>query len=113
MKHIKEPISKIRDAIKFLNAKNSRIQTWVQTCKHNCVAPRWLKVDVETLWNSTYLTLDKVIQYKEIFTMWINNQLKAKYLMKDDWTIAEIMNTFLNTFDMEIVSLSFIHLLVT
>ena len=67
LKRIQEPISKIRESIKFLNAKNSRIQSWVQTCKHNCVPPRRLQSDVETRWNSTYLMLDKVIQHKELF----------------------------------------------
>ena len=73
LKRIQEPIQKIRDSIKYLNAKNSRIQSWGQTCKHNCVPPCRLPVDVETRWNSTYLMLDKVIQYKKLFTMWINN----------------------------------------
>ena len=47
IKLVQEPISKIRDVIKYLNAKNSQIQSWVQTCKHKYLLAQRLQVDVD------------------------------------------------------------------
>ena len=80
-----------------LNTKNSLIKSWVQMRKHNYLSSRRLQVAIDIRWNTTYLMLDKVIRYKQLFTACINTQLKMECLTDEDWTIAEIMNSFLKT----------------
>ena len=86
-----------------------RFHEYKKFCRLNGVPARKFNLDMDVKWNSTYLMLQKIISYREVFTNWITKQLGDDVLGDDDWTVANVFYNFLDTFYSNTCNLSAIY----
>jgi hypothetical protein len=64
---IRDIIYDIRQGIKFIIASEGRLNVFSEIAKRLDLHYKKLILDVPTRWNSTYMMLDTVIRFKEVF----------------------------------------------
>jgi hypothetical protein len=68
LKEIIDVIQKIRDSVKYFRESQMRKQSFLQAVSQMSLdSNKWLKQDVPTRWNSTYLMLESGINYRCAF----------------------------------------------
>jgi hypothetical protein len=67
---IRDIIYDIRQGIQFIIASEGRLNVFSEIAKRLDLHYKKLILDVPTHWNSTYMMLDTVIRFKEVFPMY-------------------------------------------
>jgi hypothetical protein len=96
----------LRTAINFLNSSNTRIALFKSFCIARGMTPRKFGLDMDVRWNSTYLMLEHLLPYKDVFTVFINSNYGSELLTNNHWYVAEHMFKFLKVFYESTVILS-------
>jgi hypothetical protein len=102
----KDWLDDLRTAINFLNSSNNRIALFKSFCIARGMTPRKFGLDMDIRWNSTYLMLEHLLPYKEVFTVFINSNYGSELLTLNHWYVAEHMFKFLKIFYESTVILS-------
>jgi hypothetical protein len=102
----KQWLDDLRTAVNFLNSSNQRIALVKEFCIARGMTPRKFGLDMDVRWNSTYLMLEHLLPYKEVFTVFINSNYGSELLKDTHWYIAEHMFKFLRIFYESTVILS-------
>jgi hypothetical protein len=98
LKVCKQFLDDLRTAINFLNSSNQRIALFKSFCGARGMTPRKFGLDMDVRWNSTFLMLQHLIPYKEVFTVFINSNYGSELLTVVHWYVAEHMYKFLKIF---------------
>jgi hypothetical protein len=80
MQKLKPYLEDFRTAINFLNASNSRIPTLKEYYNVRCVRPRKFGLDMDVKWNFTYLMLERLVTYMNVFSVFINSHYESQLL---------------------------------
>jgi hypothetical protein len=102
----KQWLDDLRTALNFLNSSNQRIALFKELCIARGMTPRKFGLDMDVRWNSTYLMLEHLLPYKEVFTVFINYNYGSELLKNTHRYIAEHMFKFLRIFYESTVILS-------
>ena len=96
LKHLAEPIEKIRSGIVFLNASNPRLAEYKSWCDAATTTSHVYNIDMSIRWNSTYIMIRDLIRDKQMFTTFVNaNSHGTIFLCDADWDIANMVMQFL------------------
>ena len=101
LKVTKEALYKIRESIKYVKALEGRLRQF-----HKCVEEvhlddisSFLRLDVSTRWNATYMMLESVIKYRRAFnSLTFNDRSYMLCPSNEEWERAEKMCAFLALF---------------
>ena len=85
MEIIQEVISKIRNAVSFIQASRSRMRDFKQLCLEHGKHFKKFKLDVITHWNSTYTMIHDAYPYKNLLSAFINDRGLGFQLSENDW----------------------------
>lgn len=103
-------IERLRSAISWLNASNTRLANYLNYCAVINVPCHGYHLDMPVRWNSTYLMLQLVLRDKIQFSAFVNQHFPQEdgyVLLGDDtWHVVESIVQFLQTFYDSTVSLS-------
>jgi hypothetical protein len=94
LKCIKEKLEDFHKAISWLNSSNQRIASFKSFCIAQGVRPHKFDLDLDDMWNVTYLMLKHVVPYKNTFFVFISaNYLTAGELLltEEHWYVDEHM----------------------
>ncbi|WVY90741.1 hypothetical protein V8G54_036257 [Vigna mungo] len=85
LKEIKDSISKIRSAVKYVKSSPARFARFKACVEQEGISYKGIVcLDIETRWNSTYLMLEASLKYKDAF--------------EEDWEYARSILPFLKIF---------------
>ena len=101
LKVVKEALYKIRESVKYVKASEGRLKQF-----HKCVEEvhlddigSFLKLDVSTRWNATYMMLESAIKYRRAFnSLTFNDRSYTLCPSNEEWERAEKMCAFLAPF---------------
>jgi len=103
-------INKLRLAISWLNASNTRLGDYRNYCAVINVPCHGLHLDMPVRWNSTYLMLQLVLRDQVQFSAFVNANFHQNdgepLLVEATWHVAESIFKFLATFYESTVTLS-------
>ena len=106
LKRLKPYLEDFRIAINFLSSSNQRIAMFKNYCTAKGVRPRKFGLDMDVRWNATNLTLNHLVPYSEVFSMFINSNYGSTLLSPNHWYVAEKILKFLELFSYCTVVLS-------
>ena len=89
---IKSGIEKVRECVSFWMETPKRIEKFDDVCWFlNLANPKRMVLDCKTRWNSTYLMLQTVLPFKDVFTRLkrLNRRMKFVVPSEIDWSLAE------------------------
>ena len=97
---IDDPLTKIRESVKYVRATDSRIMKFAECVKQiGLKANKKLKQDMVVRWNSTYLMLDSALSYKLAFSRLKLLDPDYKWCPTDEeWKRVEKIVKFLRPF---------------
>jgi hypothetical protein len=109
LKEMDDSVKRVRATVRFIKTRNSRLVKFKKIAEEeNIETNAFLKVDVCTRWNSTYLMLNTAISYEKVFaryeeedptyTIELCGDKCPGILVVDDWDNAKKMAEFLGHF---------------
>ncbi|WVZ09209.1 hypothetical protein V8G54_013739 [Vigna mungo] len=108
LKEIKDSISKIRGAVKYVKSSPTRFARFKGCVEQEGISYQGIVcLDVETRWNSTYLMLEASLKYKDAFVLLDMQDTKFGIEMaksnggvplEEDWEYARSILPFLKIF---------------
>lgn len=77
-----------------------KIQSYKQVCRENGLSPKKFDIDIQKRWNSTYLMLWSIVDYKEVLMSWVDIHFVEPSIALDrfDFFVARLMIDFLEVF---------------
>jgi hypothetical protein len=95
----------VRDGIKYLAVLEGWLIKFAEIAKNLQLSSNKLILDVPTRWNSTYLMLAAVLEFKEVFAMYGYNDRQFIWVPShEDWAKVEVVCLYLT-----IVFLNFLY----
>ena len=88
----------IKDVIKYIWGHTKVTKDWMKFCKENGVHPKRFSKDVGTRWNSTYILLCECIQYKQVLTSFVSQNVTHLYFNEANWDVCQKIAMFLKCF---------------
>jgi len=64
---IKDVLVKVRESVKYINSSTLRLQKFEEVASQVKAPKKSLLLDVSTRWNSTYLMLERALEFKKAF----------------------------------------------
>uniref|UniRef100_A0A803MDX6 SRP54-type proteins GTP-binding domain-containing protein n=1 Tax=Chenopodium quinoa TaxID=63459 RepID=A0A803MDX6_CHEQI len=99
---IENILDKIRNLVKYVTRSSSRSKDFYDTAqKHfHLDAKRKLRMDMQVRWNSTYMMLDNVLYYKDVFIHLgsFHASFKSNVPLDDEWENLSVVHKFLKLF---------------
>jgi hypothetical protein len=90
----------------FLNPSNQHIASFKLFCLAAGVHPRKFGLDMDVRWNSTYIMLKHLLQYKDTFFVFIHTNYRGgTFPTHDHCYVAEYILKFLEEFYLSTISL--------
>ena len=92
-----DKIKKIKDVILYIRSSSYRYQDFKKFCKAHGSKCRRFSLDTVHRWNTTYLMLQSTNQFKNIISLYVQqNQLNM--IFPDDWEVCRSICNFLEVF---------------
>jgi hypothetical protein len=93
-------LHQIRESVKYFKGSEARMLKFKEICKqHDISTTAGLRMDVPTRWNSTFLMLERALQFRRVFMLYgghdVGYTLCPDY---DEWTRAEKICNLLKPF---------------
>lgn len=91
---ISSAIEKVRDCVSFWMLTPKRIEKFEEACRVlNLSTSKRLILDCKTRWNSTFLMLQAVLPFKDVFLRLkrLNKRMKFEVPSEEDWTLAALV----------------------
>ncbi|XP_057795202.1 zinc finger BED domain-containing protein RICESLEEPER 2-like [Salvia miltiorrhiza] len=102
LKTVEDALKRIRNSVKYVKATDGRLrefQKCIEEVHLTDIGGGFLKLDVSTRWNSTYLMLDSAIKYRKAFTSLSYNDTNYKYCpTNEEWERGQRICEFLEPF---------------
>ncbi|XP_059436054.1 zinc finger BED domain-containing protein RICESLEEPER 2-like [Corylus avellana] len=93
-------IDDVRQGIKYIVASKSRLNVFSEIAKRLHLPCKKLILDVPIRWNSTYLMLDTVIKYKEVFPRYHRVEQAFQWVVTpEQWEMVGNVNQVLSIFN--------------
>ena len=74
LNELQSSLKEIRRAVLFLNGSRQREERWREACSSIGLEAKMIATDIPNRWNSTYLMLQSLIPFRDVFTIWYNNE---------------------------------------
>ena len=98
LNELQSSLKEIRRAVLFLNGSHQREERWRRACSTNSLEAKMIATDILSRWNSTYLMLQSLISFRDVFTVWYNNERRQNVLGDGHWDDAIVLCSFLQVF---------------
>ena len=98
LNELQSSLKEIWRAVLFLNSSHQREERWRRACSTNSLEAKMIATDILSRWNSTYLMLQSLISFRDVFTIWYNNERRQNVLGDGHWDDATVLCTFLQVF---------------
>ena len=66
-----------------------------ESVQHYGLEDKMIATNIPNRWNSTYLMLQSLILFRDVFTVWYNNERRQNMLGDGHWDDATVLCTFL------------------
>ncbi|XP_076935981.1 zinc finger BED domain-containing protein RICESLEEPER 2-like [Bidens hawaiensis] len=99
LSRIENVIENVREAVKYINHSEARLQSFSNVAHQLQVHDRRLLIDVPIRWNSTYDMLSLAIKFKDVFPRYADYEPHFKHLpTEQDWenvaSVCEVLKVF-------------------
>lgn len=91
---IKCGIEDVRECVSFWMSTPKRIENFEETCRFlNLPTSKRLVLDCKIRWNSTYLMLQTVLRFKDVFMRLTRLNKRMKFIVpsENDWSLAALV----------------------
>ncbi|CAA0814090.1 Unknown protein [Striga hermonthica] len=89
LQHVELQLRPIRQAIGYLWSNPRVMKHWGKFCKANSMEPEKFSREVPTRWDSTFLLLQKSLEYKELLSAFFAENVKEIHLCPNQWVVCE------------------------
>ena len=106
LNELQSSLKEIRRAVVYLNGSHQREERWRRACSAIGLEAKMIAWDIPSRWNSTYLMLQSLIPFRDVFTVWYNNERRHNVLTDEHWDDTAVLCTFLQVFHTATTNLS-------